>query len=178
MNRVTKVGLGLAVLGMTLAACGDDGGTVTGEGSGSPAASGSAASGSGSAASGSGSAASGSGTGSAAEEGGTTPAFSSNEADSVVRVTAVDYQFELEETAAEGPKVFFEVHNAGDEDHEFEVLDENGDAVDEIEAFGPSQTRQLALELEPGRYTLQCLVETEDGQVHADLGMTDTFPIT
>lgn len=83
----------------------------------------------------------------------------------------VDYAFEGPREA-KGPKVFFEAENAGSEDHELEVLDPDGEAVGEIEAFPPGgESEPLAVELEPGTYTLQGILETKEGKRHRDLGM-------
>ena len=35
----------------------------------------------------------------------------------------------------------------------------------------------LAAGLEPGTYTLQCILETEDGKFHKDLGMVATLTV-
>lgn len=100
-----------------------------------------------------------------------TPGFPKSEADTVLEYKLVDYAFEGPSTA-KGPKVYFEAENEGTQEHELEVLDPDGEPVGEIEAFPPGGTSEpLAVELEPGTYTLQCLVETPEGKVHKDLGM-------
>lgn len=100
-----------------------------------------------------------------------TPGFPESEADTVLEYKLVDYAFEGPSTA-KGPKVYFEAENEGTQEHELEVLDPDGEPVGEIEAFPPGGTSEpLAVELEPGTYTLQCLVETPEGKVHKDLGM-------
>ena len=43
-----------------------------------------------------------------------------------------------------------------------------------MEAFGPDQTCNATYELEPGTYTVFCIVETEDGTTHYELGMRGT----
>lgn len=147
----------LAVAAVVLVGCGDG---TTGSGSASGSGSGSA-----------------SGSASAPADGDeSAPAFSESEADTVVHVDAVDYRFELDRPDADGSKVFFEVTNKGEHDHEFEILDAGGKAVDEIEAFAPKVERTLAVELQPGTYTLQCILET-NGTSHADLGMTTEFRV-
>lgn len=99
------------------------------------------------------------------------PGFSESEADTVLEYTLVDYAFEGPSTA-QGPKVYFEAANEGTQEHELEVLDPDGEPMGEIEAFPPGATgHPLAVELEPGSYTLQCLVETPEGKAHKDLGM-------
>ncbi len=78
-----------------------------------------------------------------------------------------------------GPKVFFTAKNSGTENHELEVLDASGEALGEIVEFAPNAAADpLALELAPGAYTLQCILETADGRVHKDLGMVLTLNVT
>jgi hypothetical protein len=101
---------------------------------------------------------------------GQAPAFEEADADAVLDYELVDYHFEGPEQV-EGRKIFFKAANHGTEDHELEVLDPDGEPVGEIEAMPPGQEGSAALELEPGSYTLQCILETADGKVHRDLGM-------
>ena len=62
--------------------------------------------------------------------------------------------------------------------HLFEVLDPDGEPVDEITPFQPGDEETLAVELDPGTYTLQCILETDDGETHADLGMITELEVT
>jgi plastocyanin len=48
----------------------------------------------------------------------------------------------------------------------------------ELEAFGPGQNCNATYELEPGDYTIFCIVETEDGDTHYELGMRGTLTVT
>jgi uncharacterized cupredoxin-like copper-binding protein len=102
--------------------------------------------------------------------GGQAPAFEEADADAVLDYELVDYRFEGPDEV-EGQKIFFKAANHGSEDHELEVLDPNGEPVGEVEAMAPGEEGSAALELEPGTYTLQCILETADGTVHRDLGM-------
>jgi plastocyanin len=181
MRRLVLV---MVIAAGALAACGDgedrpgtvveeDGGG-TGTGSASGTATGSASGTHTGSASGTGTgSASGTGTGSATAA---APAFEESDADTVVQVTLKDFAFEGLPRTIKGPKVFFKANNAGPEDHELEILDANGEALGEIEAMPVGRSGTLALELEPGTYTAQCLVET-DGKPHTDLGMTATFTV-
>lgn len=104
-------------------------------------------------------------------EGAAPAAFTESEADTRAAYTLRDYRFEGPATV-KGPKVFFTAENEGSEPHELEILDASGEAVGEIEAFAPgASAAPLALVLQPGTYTLQCILETSGGQVHKELGM-------
>jgi hypothetical protein len=122
-------------------------------------------------------AASGSGSGSSSEAA-ETPAFTETEADTKLDYNLVDYKFEGP-AEAKGPKVFFTARNTGKENHELEVLDPAGEALGEIAEFAPNAGADpIALELAPGTYTLQCILETADGKVHKDLGMELKLTVT
>lgn len=98
------------------------------------------------------------------------PAFEEADADAVLDYELKDYRFEGPETV-KGHKIYFKAVNDGTEDHELEVLDANGEPLGEVEAMPPDAEGSAALELEPGTYELQCILETADGKVHRDLGM-------
>lgn len=98
--------------------------------------------------------------------------FSRADADTVVEVTLRDYVFEGLPPEIEGGKVFFSTTNAGPDDHELEILKADGEALDEIPLHGSGQARTLAVRLDPGTYTVQCILKTANGRVHSDLGMT------
>lgn len=98
--------------------------------------------------------------------------FSQDEADSVLSFLLVDYSIGGD-ARAKGPKLFLKVANAGSQNHELEVLDDQGERVGRIPPFPVGATpKPLALELEAGTYTLQCTLKNQDGTVHRDLGMT------
>lgn len=168
-----RVALGLSSLLLLLAAgCSqDDGAEVRniGESDVSTAVS----SGSGSGSSSGSTAASGS-----SSEAAETPAFTEAEATSTLEYTLVDYKFEGP-TEAVGPKVLFTAENTGTQTHELEILDSEGEALGEIEEFAPgADADPLAVELAPGTYTLQCILENDKGEVHKDLGMVATLTVT
>lgn len=105
--------------------------------------------------------------------GGDDTAFSRADADTAVDVTLADFAFQGLPATVKGERVFFSATNAGPAEHELEVLDPGGEAVDEIEAHAPgSGTKTLAVRLKPGTYTVQCILKTPEGKSHADLGMT------
>lgn len=105
-------------------------------------------------------------------------AFGRDDADSVLSYLLVDYSIGGD-AQAKGPKLWFQVANAGSQNHELEVLDDQGALVGGLPAFGVGENPgPLALELEPGTYTLQCTLENEDGKVHRDLGMITKLVVT
>jgi plastocyanin len=104
-------------------------------------------------------------------------AFDPSDADTVAAYTLVDFEFQGP-TNVKGPNVLFTAENKGTQDHELELLDEAGEAVGEVEAFSPgAEAEPLAAVLEPGTYTIQCILETEEGEVHKDLGMVATLMV-
>jgi uncharacterized cupredoxin-like copper-binding protein len=112
-----------------------------------------------------------------AEQEEVTEAFDPADADTVAEYTLVDFEFQGPTTMM-GPNVLFDAENKGTQDHELELLDEAGEAIGEVEAFSPgAEAEPLAAVLEPGKYTIQCILETEDGKVHKDLGMVATLTV-
>lgn len=146
MTRLVPTAAILLSLTALVAACGDDGSGVRDSGSASASGSGSAVAGE--------------------------AAFDKADADSTIHVSATEYAFSLTEAKIIGPNVYFEVSNDGKENHEFEILDAKGDAVAEIPEFEPGEAKALAVKLDPGTYTFQCILKTDEGKTHASLGMT------
>jgi len=97
--------------------------------------------------------------------------FSRSDADTAIDVTLRDFVFDGLPPEIDGGKVFIAATNAGPSSHEFEILDAAGETVDEIAAFSPGGSETLAVKLEPGTYTVQCLVLAGDKR-HNELGMT------
>ena len=104
--------------------------------------------------------------------------FAEGEENSTVEVTLKDFAFEgVPAAGAKGENVLFKAHVTTGE-HELEVLDSSGKALGEIEPFGPDDgTKEMALKLAPGTYTLQCLIE-EGAKTHKELGMVATLTVT
>lgn len=191
LRRTAALGLALG-LTFGVAACGDDdgadvreigdeGGSSSGSGSASAPASGSA---------------SGSGSGVAAAEKDCAPIGEDLEADAenTVELQLADYEIVPSDVEVEAGVVTFATTNIGDEAHELAFLPGGGDvpltddgAPDEealaeagafeLEAYGPGQDCNATYELEPGDYTLFCIVETADGETHASLGMTGSLSV-
>ncbi len=171
MVQVRAMVVFLAVAGLALGACGggeDRPGQVTSESGGSS----SGASGS----------VSGSGSGgehdthSTSKEADAKPAFASGEENTKVEVTLQDYAFVGVPETVKGPNVRFSATIKGGNTHELEVIGADGKAVGEIHSFKTGTTKELAIILQPGTYTLQCLVK-EGSKTHADLGMKQTLTV-
>lgn len=108
-------------------------------------------------------------------------------ADETVAVELDEYAFDPSTIEVAAGTVTFEAENIGTEDHELAFLPGGGEVPEtdgmpdedavaeagafELEAFGPGQTCNATYELEPGGYTMFCIVETADAQTHLSLGM-------
>lgn len=125
----------------------------------------------------SGGSASGSGTGTGGSGKQAPAGFPESEANTAVRATLRDFAFESVPLTVKGPKVYFEATNQGPTEHELVVTDEAGKELGEIESFDKGkESKPLALELQPGRYKLTCLVKLGD-KTHTDLGMEASFTV-
>lgn len=118
-----------------------------------------------------------------------------SEAETTVQVTLSDFAFSPNQIEVPAGIVTFEVTNDGSESHELAFLPGGGEVpftddgepdeealseagVFELEAFGPGQTCNATYDLEPGTYTLFCIVETGDGSTHYEHGMQGTLLVT
>jgi plastocyanin len=180
-----------SLLVLFAAACGDDEGDVRTEGNGGSASGSGSGSGS---ASGSGS---GSGSASGTEAAECKPVGTDLEADATrtVEMGATEYAFDPSELTVPAGVVTFEVENNGSQNHELAFLPGGGEvpftadgAPDEdaladagafeLEAFGPDQTCNATYDLEPGTYTLFCIVEVEgESTTHYEEGMEGTLTV-
>lgn len=145
-------------------------GEVTGSGGGT-------ASGSGS---GTGSPSTGSGSGAATTEmhhDTTTTAFAESAATATMNIRLKDFEFVDVPASVKGTRVLVKALNTGPAAHEVEIVGEEGD-VGEIGALPRGEEGSMSLALEPGTYTMQCLIETAEGKTHAELGMRTTFVVT
>lgn len=98
------------------------------------------------------------------------PAFEEDAATTVVRVTLQDYAFVGLPATVKGPNVLFEATVKGSNEHELAVHDAAGETVGLLVPFKEGKTKKLAVALQPGTYTIACLVE-EGAKPHAELGM-------
>lgn len=76
-------------------------------------------------------------------------------------VAASEYAFVPATATAPAGAVTFSVTNAGNENHEFEVL-RGEESLGKIESFAPGTTRDLTLALSAGEYTLICKLNGHD----------------
>ena len=102
--------------------------------------------------------------------------FDAAGADTVVKVKIVEYSYEVTPPQAKGRKVFFEVTNAGLENHEFEVVLAE-ERVVSVPTIAPGETKTLAVDFPRGVYTLQCVV-LKGVQTHSMLGEKTSFTVT
>ncbi len=105
------------------------------------------------------------------------PPFADADVTTEVSATLRDYAFSGVPDVVAGPNVRFVAKIAGSNTHELEVLDAGGEPLGEIPAFKGSETKTLALVLEPGTYSIQCLVK-EGARSHAQLGMRQTLTVS
>ena len=110
------------------------------------------------------------GAGERAHEEDTAPAFPEAEATTRSDVTLRDYVFLGLPTTVKGPNVLFEATVSGSNQHELEIVDSSRQLVGAIHSFEAGTTKTLAVVLQPGTYTVQCLVK-EGARTHAELGM-------
>jgi plastocyanin len=203
-KRVVALGFAAGLLTLGLAACGDDdGGEVRSadgdsSGAGSASASGSASgSAPGSASASASGSASGMEHGSASGVAECQAVGTDLEGDAVetVDITLDEYAFDPSTVSVAAGVVTFATSNAGEEHHELAFLPGGGDvpltedgAPDEealaeagafeLEAYGPGGSCNATYDLEPGTYTMFCIVEAEDGETHASKGMVGELTVT
>lgn len=173
LHRTTVLAVAVA-LALGLAACGDDGDGGQASSDGASAAS----------------------SGVAAAEQPCAPVGGdlASEADTTVDLALTDYAFEPPEVSVDPGVVTFATTNMGQEAHELAFLPGGGDVpfadegvpdedalaeagAFELEAYGPGQSCDATYELEPGTYTLFCIVESTDGQTHYEKGMRGTLTV-
>lgn len=111
-------------------------------------------------------------------EGGATQA----DADRTITFSAVDFDYPDLDVAGitAGDTIRFEMTNDGEQAHEFEVLDPDGEALGEIAAMEPGASGGATITFEGAdAYTYQCiLVDSATEQPHDELGMTGTITVT
>lgn len=98
------------------------------------------------------------------------PAFEESAATTKIPVTLQDFAFVGLPASAKGPNVLFEATVKGGNEHELVVQDAAGGAAGVLVPFKAGKTKNLAVVLQPGTYTIVCLVK-EGAKPHAELGM-------
>jgi uncharacterized cupredoxin-like copper-binding protein len=95
-------------------------------------------------------------------------------ADRDVELTAVDYSFDLKDPGIKaGETILFEMKNAGDQPHDFEVFTPDNKVLGEIDQTEPGKTGKATLTFDkPGRYRYIC-----DVSDHQSRGMKGTFTV-
>jgi plastocyanin len=116
------------------------------------------------------------------------------EATETVDIQLAEYAFTPAEADVAAGVVTFAATNIGTEDHELAFLPGGGevpftadgapdeDALGEagafeLEAFPAGEACSATYDLEPGTYTLFCIVEAPDGTTHYEKGMTGTLTV-
>lgn len=116
------------------------------------------------------------------------------EATETVEVQLADYAFAPADFSVAQGVVTFAATNIGDEAHEFALLPGGGEVpfIDdgapdeqalaeagafELEAFPAGEKCKATYDLEPGEYTLFCIVEASDGETHYEKGMAGTLTV-
>lgn len=116
------------------------------------------------------------------------------EADTTLDLTLTDYAFEPSEITADAGVVTFATTNVGEEAHELAFLPGGGEVpftdegvpdedalaeagAFELEAYSPGQSCNATYDLEPGTYTMFCIVEAADGETHYEKGMQGALTV-
>lgn len=118
------------------------------------------------------------------------------EPDAVTSVAVELHEYEFTPASLEAPAgvVTFATENTGAEAHELALLPGGGavplteagapdeEALEaagafELDAYGPGQTCNASYDLDPGTYTVFCLVEASDGETHLEKGMEGTLAV-
>lgn len=108
-----------------------------------------------------------------------------------VQVTMRDHAFDIEPAPpVPAGRVVFVAHNAGEAMHELAVValpEDDGEAPSEggmavptmgvIHPRAPGEHGRVAVDLTPGRYALVCLVQTQEGVAHTELGQRVDFVV-
>jgi len=102
-------------------------------------------------------------------------------ADREIGFEAIDFDYEnLDLTGiSDGDTIRFAMTNNGDQPHEFEVIDPDGEPIGEVAAMNPGDSGGATLTFTaPGVYTYQCiLVDPATKKPHTELGMIGTFDV-
>lgn len=117
-----------------------------------------------------------------------------DEATETVKIQLADYAYVPAEIDVSAGVVTFEASNIGDEVHEIAFLPGGGevpftdgepdeDALGEagafeLEGFPAGGDCNATYDLEPGEYTLFCLIRSDDGKTHYEKGMAGKLTVS
>jgi plastocyanin len=103
------------------------------------------------------------------------------EPDREIAFAAIDFGYEKLDVdgIADGDTIRFVMDNTGEQAHEFEVLDPDGEPIGEVAATNPGESGGATMTFTaPGVYTYQCiLVDPATNKPHTELGMFGTFDV-
>jgi len=116
-------------------------------------------------------------------------------ATATVDIVVSDFAFDQHEYTVEAGTITFRVVNNGSVNHEVAFLPGGGDipmtddghpdedaleaaGAFELEAFGPDKICHATYELDPGTYTLFCIVPIDGDHTHYDAGMRAKLVVT
>jgi len=112
-----------------------------------------------------------------------------------VDVELTNYAFDPADISADAGVITFATTNTGSEAHELAFLPGGGEVpftdegvpdedalaeagAFELEAYGPGQSCNATYDLQPGTYTMFCIVEAADGETHYEKGMEGTLTVS
>ncbi|MGH2773668.1 MAG: hypothetical protein ACRDIU_11115, partial [Actinomycetota bacterium] len=112
----------------------------------------------------------------------------------VVDVRMTEYRFHFDKTKLKGGRVLFKARNTGRLPHQMvisilppdlppileQLRSSQRRAVSQLASFPPKatgKTAALAIDFEPGRYSMVCFVRDPDGIQHSVKGMAAEFTI-
>ena len=103
--------------------------------------------------------------------------FEAADADSRAEIALKDFEFSGLPPTLKGPKVHFTLVNVGAVQHEMLVFGADGKEIAAAPPFPGGNSKDLAAELPPGSYSVECRVK-EGNKTHADLGMKAALTVS
>ena len=92
-------------------------------------------------------------------------------------VDMTEFAFAFAPTELRGPKIYLEIRNSGEIEHELVLLDDEGREVAAMPPLAPGATAPLTVVVGPGSYSVRCLL-TYGYETHATRGMVQDVTIT
>lgn len=117
-----------------------------------------------------------------------------SQASTTIELVASDFAYSPADIEAPAGITTFTLDNDGASNHELAFLPGGGDVgftapgepdeaaleaagAFELEGFGPGQSCNATYDLEPGTYTLFCIIHTDQGSTHYEEGMRGTLTV-